>query len=665
MREFLEKIKRPTALLAVLALWLALVPALYRTADAAGVGNWTDSGNFSASLTGGGTQDNPYLIQSEQDLAALAKNYTGNTYAGKYFQIENDLDMTDHFWVPAAFYGVLDGNGHSVTGLTIKTTGSTSGLFTNLYGTVKNLRLDVDISITGTSVAARYGGVAGYLMAGIIDNCVVTGKINVNKTAVTEGQTQGHTYVGGIAGNANAAGSYIRNCVNFADITITTTYRQSAAGILGMTEKLGHVINCVNFGNVTVGGGVNSFSHCAGILARPNTTGTTVVNCYNAGELIDAAGGYYTYLNDIYAASGKITATNAWALNSDGTYKAVSENTADCADNAALLTALNAYVTANATNDPTLRSWEMGDNGPIPSFSAMGEDLPTFTADIAAGSGLGLTFYIDRDLLNGTGYTATITKTFADGREAVVKTIALADWTEEDGQYRFSFSDISAKEMTDEITITISNGEATVATCTKTVEGCARDIIRTTDNDKLKTALADMLNYGAACQTHFGYNTNNLASPGVYSDYATAADVTCASAPTDTLNLDSTSLFAKETLTYTFYFKDITADMTAHISYTDYSGQSQSMTVNGSDFVEAGGLFAVNVPGIAIADGRAKITCEVKNGDDVVAKGTDSVEGYAVRTLAANAGNTNLCNALKMLMKFVDSANAYFDSLSA
>ena len=70
-------------------------------------------------------------------------------------------------------------------------------------------------------------------------------------------------------------------------------------------------------------------------------------------------------------------------------------------------------------------------------------------------------------------------------------------------------------------------------------------------------------------------------------------------------------------------------------------------------------MYGVDVTGIAVADGRSHITCTVTQGEAVVAKATSSIEDY----LAAAQSQLN-DPVFMALMKFVDSAKAYFDSLS-
>lgn len=95
-----------------------------------------DGTSASSSLKGEGTQDSPYLVETAEDLAFLAKSVNeGNSYDGKYIIQTADIDLGGKEWTPigfqdindaktdgkaaAPFSGVYSGLGHKVTGLSI------------------------------------------------------------------------------------------------------------------------------------------------------------------------------------------------------------------------------------------------------------------------------------------------------------------------------------------------------------------------------------------------------------------------------------------------------------------------------------------------------------------------------------------------------------------
>ncbi|MBP3619262.1 MAG: InlB B-repeat-containing protein [Clostridia bacterium] len=79
--------------------------------------------SYSDSLEGSGTVDNPYLIRTAGDLGWLSFNYS-SSMAGKYYSLQNDIDLTGRTWKPIGdseanpFEGVFDGNGFTIGGIT-------------------------------------------------------------------------------------------------------------------------------------------------------------------------------------------------------------------------------------------------------------------------------------------------------------------------------------------------------------------------------------------------------------------------------------------------------------------------------------------------------------------------------------------------------------------
>lgn len=94
------------------------------------------------------------------------------------------------------------------------------------------------------------------------------------------------------------------------------------------------------------------------------------------------------------------------------------------------------------------------------------------------------------------------------------------------------YNGITAKEMAKEITVTIygSNSDGTSVyhseEYTNSVAGYARQLLEMdSTGNALKQLVVDMLNYGAAAQNYFGYQTSKLANDGfdAYQSYASAA----------------------------------------------------------------------------------------------------------------------------------------------
>ena len=147
-----------------------------------------------ANFAGSGTQDNPWLISTVEDLQKLAETVNnGEDYSGKYFEQTSDLDLTGVNWEPIGytngdedspgyyFSGNYDGKNHYISNIT--STGkadvsgqTTVGIFGCLIeGSVSNLHVkNADFSATGYGWGyATAGGIVGIALVSKITNCSV------------------------------------------------------------------------------------------------------------------------------------------------------------------------------------------------------------------------------------------------------------------------------------------------------------------------------------------------------------------------------------------------------------------------------------------------------------------------------------------------------------
>lgn len=125
--------------------------------------------SYSSTLFGAGTQESPYEIATEDDLEHLAARLNAGDarYAGaKVFRLVGDLDLTgrDPFVGIDLFEGVLDGAGHTITGLRYGASdaGNRRGLVREARGaTVRDLTLaDVGVDVADAAHGDWSAGVA-------------------------------------------------------------------------------------------------------------------------------------------------------------------------------------------------------------------------------------------------------------------------------------------------------------------------------------------------------------------------------------------------------------------------------------------------------------------------------------------------------------------------
>ena len=133
------------------------------------------------------------------------------------------------------------------------------------------------------------------------------------------------------------------------------------------------------------------------------------------------------------------------------------------------------------------------------------------------GSNLSLDFAIDIRKLTGTDNYAVMTIEYADGKPSDTITIPQSEWKQYSGKiYTARFQGMAAKQMNDVVTVIFYNSKGQQLTIEKSdsIESYAIRMLNDSaaSNEKLRSVYVDMLNYGAAAQIQFGYDTSNLAN---------------------------------------------------------------------------------------------------------------------------------------------------------
>ncbi len=233
-------------------------------------GGW--NGSVSESLSGAGTQQDPYLIQSGGDLAYLRDKLNADeaSYKSATYSLGQDINLGDREWTPMkGFAGTFLGNGHKITHLKVTKAGENSGLFASLSGAVvKDLSVSAEIQC-----AAKSGILAGEAAGNtVISNVTVSGSLTGND------QSQ---YLGGIVGYINTEGvTTISDSVNNAEIS-GLTYVGGIAGVNALCDVV--YDSCVNNGKIS---GKQNIGGIAGYsFARSASTAGKFVDCRNNGTV--------------------------------------------------------------------------------------------------------------------------------------------------------------------------------------------------------------------------------------------------------------------------------------------------------------------------------------------------------------------------------------------
>lgn len=281
--------------------------------------------------------------------------------------------------------------------------------------------------------------------------------------------------------------------------------------------------------------------------------------------------------------------------------------------------------------------------------SLCGDDDPDYTPlfDIAGSSvtmesDLTMYFYVKTWDISGEDYTALITKE-TDGGVRTTISVPFDQWDLYYGLlYQFEVKGISAKEMADKIEVTICNsaGVQVSNTWTDSIRDYAVRQLENGSQSAAYTVLVDMLNYGAAAQVQFAYNTDDLANSTLTSEQASYAtqDFDMDNYSVNTVwgeGFVGSSLSLESNIILTMYFSPLAEisgdDLLAEVSYTDHTGRFHCVCVSKSEFVKMGSDFGVVIDTLTAADVRQLVSVVIYDGGTSVAFGADSVESYAVR----------------------------------
>lgn len=215
-----------------------------------------------------------------------------------------------------AFAGTFDGQGHTISDLSITTLPSgavRTGLFGTTYGgVVKDFTIKgsitlsagnkgdnsgiggaigatkygtavsgvtsyVNISNTSANALVHVGGVVGELYSSTAKQCLYFGSINLQNASDS---------IGGVVGYIN--NSEIGYCANLGTVK-TATAGAYVGGVLGyLNNPSGKIHNCYNYGSVKNGGG----NHCGAIIGwlRGGTASNLTDNYYLTGSASSAFG---------------------------------------------------------------------------------------------------------------------------------------------------------------------------------------------------------------------------------------------------------------------------------------------------------------------------------------------------------------------------------------
>ena len=322
-------------------------------------GAWAQTTKRPAS--GNGTVNKPFLISTAAELAWF-RDYVngtivddgkaaGTTHPSASAMLTADIDLKNYChaaedgkellsWIPIGNYsnrweGNMDGQGHTISNLYIKTAQNYVGLFGFTEGaTIQDLIFDnakVE-NVSTTNRKTNYTGIlAGYAyedspshIKGIktTNNCTVIGQDNTGgivgsaeinlENCENHSSVKGKSYVGGIAGECN--GRNIKRCTNYGTVE-NNANSYYVSGIIGLAYGTS-IEDCANYGKIT--------GCYAGGIAGMMMQNSSIQNVFSYGDVTKTNGNSGIIIG--YVEGGTLTAKGIVAYNKEALLNNSSDN---------------------------------------------------------------------------------------------------------------------------------------------------------------------------------------------------------------------------------------------------------------------------------------------------------------------------------------------------
>lgn len=260
---------------------------------------WYNGIVASKSVPGSGTESNPYIINTANDLQWLIDQTNASTQddiktAGKYYKLTHDIEIdseegrgwtpigmgTDDsflFGTPNVFSGHFDGGGHTITGkmVPVSQLSNSGNLYFGFFGFCKAF------SESGNDLPYDY--------LPTIKNLNMTATVIVPSISAEFNSA----YIGALVGYSHTA-IEIANCKNSGSVTGFETGAEKKdvymAGLMGLSEYNVTITDCENTGDINGGTATGKWSETwtAGVVG--GATNITAKNVSNKGKVYGAAG---------------------------------------------------------------------------------------------------------------------------------------------------------------------------------------------------------------------------------------------------------------------------------------------------------------------------------------------------------------------------------------
>ena len=191
-----------------------------------------------AKIKGSGTEDSPYMIDCEAAFFAIPE-----LSLTAYYKFSTDITLTTAFETFGDFYGILDGNNHTISSVWSDT--YQYGIFKRNYGLIQNLHL------SNANQNYKSNSAIAYQNYGVISNCSFTGRItgfipNGSSNATYRCNNGSDLY--GLGGFVSFNYGTINNSCFIGNFDVTEG--NTIGGFVGVNDS--KIINCLFEGDIYV-----------------------------------------------------------------------------------------------------------------------------------------------------------------------------------------------------------------------------------------------------------------------------------------------------------------------------------------------------------------------------------------------------------------------------
>ncbi len=206
---------------------------MYAPAEIIDEEDWNYPTNENDGITGTGTADDPYIINSAEDYIEFAESLTGGEkYSGKYFKQTEDIDLAGRadfmaLGKESTFAGTYNGDGHIINVDIPATVGNDKTVFPYLTGTLMNVGVTGKIANNGTGIGLVRSVRAGAKVVNCFSNAKISGGQVCGITWTALGTIENCSFGGTLVG-ASDAKEYAFVITATADAVLENNYYSSA-----------------------------------------------------------------------------------------------------------------------------------------------------------------------------------------------------------------------------------------------------------------------------------------------------------------------------------------------------------------------------------------------------------------------------------------------------